>query len=112
MSWGNSVVCYMHNMLQENFVKIFFFKYVGTIYGVLASVFVSLYAIFIKRILPVVDNNVWLLTFYNNVNAMLLFIPLMIVFGEFSVLMEFSGLFSLTFWILMTLGKKHHAFKK
>jgi len=76
----------------------------GTIYGVLASVFVSLYAIFIKRILPVVDNNVWLLTFYNNVNAMLLFIPLMIVFGEFSVLMEFSGLFSLTFWILMTLG--------
>merc|ERR1712077_94401 len=70
----------------------------GTIYGVLASVFVSLYAIFIKRILPVVDNNVWLLTFYNNVNAMLLFIPLMIVFGEFSVLMDFSGLFSLTFW--------------
>ena len=109
---GISDVCYMHNMLQENFVKIFFFKYVGTIYGVLASVFVSLYAIFIKRILPVVDNNVWLLTFYNNVNAMLLFIPLMIVFGEFSVLMEFSGLFSLTFWILMTLGKKHHAFKK
>ena len=88
-----------------------FYIYIGTIYGVLASVFVSLYAIFIKRILPVVDNNVWLLTFYNNVNAMLLFIPLMIVFGEFSVLMEFSGLFSLTFWILMTLGKKH-AFEK
>merc|ERR1719414_876660 len=35
---------------------------------------------------------------------MLLFIPMMLVFGEFSVLMEFSGLFSLTFWILMTLG--------
>merc|ERR1712018_763538 len=76
----------------------------GTLYGVLASVFVSLYAIFIKRILPVVDNNVWLLTFYNNVNAMLLFIPLMLIFGEFPVIMAFDGLFSPTFWFLMTMG--------
>jgi len=76
----------------------------GTIYGVLASVFVSLYAIYIKRILPVVDNNVWLLTFYNNVNAMLLFLPMMLVFGEFPKILEFEGLFSPIFWFLMTLG--------
>lgn len=76
----------------------------GTAYGVLASVFVSLYAIYIKRILPVVDNNVWLLTFYNNVNAMLLFIPLMVIFGEFQTLVDFEGLFSPKFWILMTFG--------
>ena len=76
----------------------------GTIYGVLASVFVSLYAIYIKRILPVVDGNVWLLTFYNNVNAMLLFIPMMIIFGEFPKILAFDGLFSPTFWFLMTLG--------
>jgi len=76
----------------------------GTIYGVLASVFVSLYAIYIKRILPVVENNVWLLTFYNNVNAMLLFVPMMLVFGEFPVIFAFDGLFSPTFWLLMILG--------
>ena len=74
------------------------------IISVMASVFVSLYAIFIKRILPVVDNNVWLLTFYNNVNAMLLFIPLMMVFGEFSVILSFPGLFKASFWIMMTMG--------
>ena len=51
-----------------------------------------------------VDNNVWLLTFYNNVNAMLLFIPMMIVFQEFPVVMQFEGIFSGTFWFLMTLG--------
>jgi len=51
-----------------------------------------------------VDNNVWLLTFYNNVNAMLLFVPMMIVFGEFPVILAFEGLFSPTFWFLMTLG--------
>jgi GDP-fucose transporter C1 len=76
----------------------------GTLYGVLASLFVSLYAIYIKRILPVVDNNVWLLTFYNNVNAVLLFIPMMLVFGEFPVIWGFDQLFSPTFWLLMTLG--------
>ena len=51
-----------------------------------------------------VDNNVWLLTFYNNVNAMLLFLPMMLVFGEFPVILGFEGLFSPTFWLLMTLG--------
>ncbi len=80
------------------------FSLTGTLYGVLASLFVSLYAIYIKRILPVVDNNVWLLTFYNNVNAMLLFIPLMLVMGEFPVIFSFKGIFSWYFWFLMTLG--------
>lgn len=76
----------------------------GTVYGVLASVFVSLYAIYIKRILPVVDNNVWLLTFYNNVNAMLLFIPLMLVMGEVPTIISFQGLFTFPFWSMMTIG--------
>lgn len=31
----------------------------GVIYGILASLFVSLYAIYIKRVLPCVDDNVW-----------------------------------------------------
>jgi hypothetical protein len=63
-----------------------------------------MYAIYIKRILPVVDNNVWLLTFYNNVNAMLLFLPLMLVMGEFSTIISFPGFFSFSFWFLMTIG--------
>ena len=47
----------------------------GVIYGVLASLFVSLYAIYIKRVLPVVNDNVWLLTFNNNINALIAFDP-------------------------------------
>merc|ERR1712203_831669 len=35
---------------------------------------------------------------------MLLFIPMMIVFQEFPVVMQFEGIFSGTFWSLMTLG--------
>ena len=76
----------------------------GTAYGVLASLFVSLYAIYIKRVLPVVDGNVWLLTFYNNVNAMILFVPLIVVFGEIPEIYVYPDLFSVRFFLLMTAG--------
>ena len=70
----------------------------------LASMAVSLYAIFIKRVLPAVDDNVWLLTFYNNVNAMILFVPLILIFGEIPEIYSFPDLFSVKFFLLMTAG--------
>ena len=76
----------------------------GTVYGVLASLCVSLYAIFIKRVLPAVDDNVWLLTFYNNINAMILFMPLILVFGEVPEIYRYPDLFSINFFLLMTAG--------
>jgi len=76
----------------------------GVIYGVLASLFVSLYAIYIKRVLPVVNDDVWLLTFYNNINALILFMPLILVTGELPVIASFQDLFTFHFILLMTLG--------
>lgn len=80
------------------------FSLSGTIYGILASLFVSLFSIYTKKIMPVVDGNIWALTFYNNVNACFLFFPLMLIFGEFNVVWEFQHLDSFNFWVLMTLG--------
>jgi len=80
------------------------FSLTGTIYGVLASLFVSLFSIYTKKILPVVDGNIWALTFYNNVNACVLFLPLMIMFGELPIVFNFQFLNSLNFWFLMTVG--------
>lgn len=37
------------------------FSVTGTIYGLLASLFVSLNAIYTKKVLPVVDQSIWLL---------------------------------------------------
>ncbi|XP_029419926.1 GDP-fucose transporter 1 isoform X2 [Nannospalax galili] len=51
----------------------------GTIFGVLASLCVSLNAIYTKKVLPAVDGSIWRLTFYNNVNACMLFLPLMLM---------------------------------
>ncbi|XP_053720618.1 GDP-fucose transporter 1 isoform X1 [Synchiropus splendidus] len=76
----------------------------GVFFGVLASAFVSLNAIYTKKVMPAVDGNIWKLSYYNNINACVLFIPLILVFGEFGRLASFSRLLDLGFWGMMTLG--------
>jgi GDP-fucose transporter C1 len=56
------------------------FSFRGTLSGILSSLFVSLHSIFTKRVLPIVDDNHWKLTFYNNVNACILLVPLVLIF--------------------------------
>ena len=76
----------------------------GVIFGVCASASVALYAIYTKKVLPAVDQNVWKLGMYNNLNACALFLPLMLIFGEFPVIISFPKLFNLHFWLLMCVG--------
>lgn len=77
---------------------------IGVIFGVLASLCVSLNAIYTKKVLPSVDGNIWLLTLYNNVNACVLFLPLMLFNGDFIEVTRFEKLYNITFWVLMSLG--------
>lgn len=79
-------------------------SWTGVIFGVVASLCVSLNAIYTKKVLPLVDGNIWKLSFYNNLNASVLFIPLMVIFGEFKSLFEFGRLTDLHFWGMMILG--------
>ena len=69
----------------------------GVLFGVCASACVALNAIYTKRTLPLVGQDIWQLQFYNNLNAVLLFIPLMVASGEVPVLIAFENLFSLKF---------------
>lgn len=80
------------------------FSLSGTIYGVLASLFVALFSIYTKKVMPAVDGNIWSLTFYNNVNACFLFVPLMVIFGEIPVVTSFEHLMDMSFWSMMTIG--------
>lgn len=79
-------------------------SYLGVIFGVLASLFVSLNSIYTKSILPIVDNSIWLLTFYNSINAIILFIPLMLITGEVSIVMSYNRLDDPAFWNIMFLS--------
>ncbi|NP_001008590.1 GDP-fucose transporter 1 [Danio rerio] len=79
-------------------------SWAGVVFGVIASLCVSLNAIFTKKVLPVVDGNIWKLSYYNNLNAIVLFLPLLIILGEVKSVFEFSRLTDLHFWGMMTLG--------
>jgi GDP-fucose transporter C1 len=75
------------------------FTMIGTMFGICSSLFVSLNSIFTKKVLPAVDNDHWRLTFYNNVNATVLFMPLMAYF-EAGVIFNALGkqMISPVFW--------------
>lgn len=80
------------------------FSLIGTLAGVMSSLFVSLNSIFTKKVLPVVDDNHWKLTYYNNVNASILFIPLILIFERDIILKSQEKLTSGPFWMAMWLA--------
>lgn len=79
-------------------------SYIGVLFGILASLCVSLNAIYTKKVLPVVDSNIWRLQLYNNFNAVFLFLPLMVICGEVPAIYGFHMLTSAYFWGMMCLG--------
>lgn len=81
------------------------FHYLGTVAGVCSSLFVSLNSILTKKVLPAVENDHWKLTFYNNVNAVIMFLPLMAYF-EAPVLLEamHNQFLSPLFWSAMAIA--------
>ena len=74
---------------------------VGVVFGVLASLCVSLNAIFTKKVLPAVDGNLWRLQLYNNINAAVMLALLCIFFGEVPILQQFSGWTLPFFWVML-----------
>jgi len=73
----------------------------GVVFGVSASLFVALNAIYTKKKLPVVDDNVWRLGLYTNLNAIVLFLPLMFFTREHHTIVNFPKLLDPTFWSVM-----------
>ena len=51
-----------------------------------------------------VEGDIWKLTYYNNVNASLIFVPLIIISGEVATLRDFPLLYSMKFWGPMTVA--------
>ncbi len=76
----------------------------GVLFGVSASCCVALNAIYTRKVLPSVDNNVWRLLLYNNFNATFLFLPLILIFGEVKEVFFFPKLLDVVFWCVMCLS--------
>lgn len=80
------------------------FSLIGTIFGVLGSISLSLYSIYTKKTLPKINDKVLLLNFYVNVYAIFLFIPMMLFSGELNVVIRYQHLNELWFWIALSVG--------
>jgi len=80
------------------------FSLLGTLFGVLSSLFVSLSSIFTAKVLPAVSNDKSLLIFYNNLNATLLLLPLVVVFEGRFIMAHVAILSSLAFWLAMSVA--------
>jgi len=65
---------------------------------------VSLNSIYTKKVLPAVNDNQWTLTYINNANATLMFIPLVLFFEGSVVFSHIDKFFSLTFYLGMLLS--------
>lgn len=77
---------------------------VGTILGVIGSIALSLYSIHTKQVLPAVNQNIWLLSYYNNLYSVYLFIPLMLINGEHWVVYNYDKIGQIFFWCAMVIG--------
>jgi GDP-fucose transporter C1 len=81
------------------------FSTIGTNCGILSSLFVSLNSIYTKKVLSIVDDNHWKLTFYNNINACVILFPFVYKYELNFILMEHAEqIENMYFWCLMTLA--------
>lgn len=76
----------------------------GVLYGILASMFVALSATYIKLTLKLVDNSILWLTYFKNLNALVLFLPIMLINGELVKLPDFEYITSIYFWSIMSIA--------
>lgn len=75
---------------------------VGVLFGVTSSFFVAMNSIFVKKKFAIVDNNPWKITLYNNLNASILFIPLIIFSGEVPYILTAPELRTTHYWLLLS----------
>lgn len=80
------------------------FSLIGTIFGVIGSLSLSMYSIYTKKSLPHVNGEVWLLSYYNNIYSCFLFIPLMVLNGEFHNVINYQYIGEPWFWGAMIIG--------
>lgn len=57
-----------------------------------------------KQTLPAVNDDIWALSYYNNVYSIIIFIPLMIISGEHTIVYNYEKLGYPLFWGAMTIG--------
>lgn len=80
------------------------FSFIGTVFGIIGSLSLSMYSIYTKKTLPHVNGEVWLLSYYNNIYSCVLFLPLIIFNGEIKEVLNYQYIGAPWFWGAMIIG--------
>jgi GDP-fucose transporter C1 len=78
--------------------------FAGVFFGIMASMFVAVNAIYTKKSLKLVDDNIWKLGLYNSFNACVIFLPFIFLFDEHTEIYNFPKLFNSYFWFAMSVS--------
>lgn len=97
---GVIILGFLLGLKEENETITGSLSFSGVCSGVMASLCVALYAIFTKKVLKLVGENIWRLQFYNNLNAVVL-ILVAVLLVERPALHEFEHWWSPYFWCLL-----------
>lgn len=76
----------------------------GTIFGILGSLTLAMYSVHMKKVLATVNQNIWLLSYYNNVYGIILLLPLMLINGEHIIVYNYNQIGDILFWLKMLMG--------
>lgn len=76
---------------------------IGVFFGVASSLFTSLFSIYTKKTLAKLDKNIWVLILYDNINAIVLCTPLLIIHGDVQSLIS-EKVVSTSFWFLLSIS--------
>eukprot|EP01113_Clastostelium_recurvatum_P021573 TRINITY_DN2557_c0_g1_i3.p1 TRINITY_DN2557_c0_g1~~TRINITY_DN2557_c0_g1_i3.p1 ORF type:complete len:363 (-),score=77.93 TRINITY_DN2557_c0_g1_i3:19-1083(-) len=79
------------------------FSWLGVIFGIASSMFVALYSIYVKKVLPYVEGNEWKLMAYNTTLSIPMLFPLVLLNGEIGRLQEEPVASDPNFWVVMTI---------
>lgn len=99
---GAIVIGFWLGVDQESLTKDFSWR--GTIFGVLSSLALAMYSIQTKKALVHVNQEIWLLSYYNNLYSTILFLPLILLNGELGTVIAYPYLWAGWFWAAMTLS--------
>ncbi|KAH3755171.1 GDP-fucose transporter 1-like [Dreissena polymorpha] len=74
----------------------------GVIYGLLSSLSAAVTGILFKKAETVLDRDSLKLAYYNNMNCMMLFLPLVIGSGQLVSVFKSQYIYSMNFWLVLT----------
>lgn len=98
---GFIVLGFILGIDQENVIGSL--SVIGVSFGVASSLFGSLCTIYTKKTLAKLDKNIWVLVLYNNINAIVLCMPLLILHGDVQALIS-DKVISPSFWSLLSVS--------